>query len=90
MKRSTITAIVYGAVVTVMVLNRVLPLHAQQIPDPAFLQKAIAALQQQRNGALDSQAEIAARSAMQADEIAKLQARITELEAKLPPKQGEQ
>lgn len=61
----------------------VAPAAAQQ-PDPAFMQaymqKSIIALQQQRNAALDGQAQSQAQAAMQTDEIAKLKARIAELE----------
>jgi len=53
------------------------PAFAQQQPDPAFLQQALIAMQQQRNAALDGQAQ---SQAMAAVEIAKLKARIAEME----------
>jgi len=48
--------------------------------DAAFLQRAIVALQQQRNAALDLQAQFQALLATRDDEIEKLKARIAELE----------
>lgn len=60
--------------------------QAQQ-PDPAFLQRAINSLQTQRNGALDSAAIAEAKAAGLADDLAKANAKVKELEAKLnPPK----
>lgn len=53
---------------------------AQQSPDPAFLQKAIAVLQAQRNNALDGQAAAEAKAAQLSDELAKVQARVSDLE----------
>lgn len=55
---------------------------AQQQPDPAFLQKAIAALQIQRNQALDAYVVDEAKIATLNEEIAKANARIKELEPK--------
>lgn len=57
------------------------PALAQQA-DPAFLQRAITAIQAQRNLALDAQAVAEARVAMQTEELTKAQARIKELEDK--------
>jgi len=54
-----------------------------QSPDPAFMQKALTALQGQRNQALDGQAVAEARAAQLADEVAKLKAEIEAL--KKPP-----
>lgn len=59
------------------------PAFAQQQPDPAFLQRALAAMQAQRNQAQDIAAE---REAQLAVELAKAQARIKELEAKIDSK----
>lgn len=59
------------------------PAYAQQA-DPAFLQKAIAAVQAQRNNALDAAAVAEARAAQLADENAKLKAQI-EQQAKPKP-----
>lgn len=55
---------------------------AQQAPDPAFLQRVLPTLQAQRNAALDAQAVAEARAAGLADDLAKANARIKELEAK--------
>ncbi len=56
--------------------------RAQQQPDPVVLQRAVAALQAQRNQALDSAAAAEVRAAGLADDLAKAQARIKELEPK--------
>lgn len=62
-----------------------------QPADPAFMQKAITALQAQRNFALDQQASSEAKAQMALEEIARLQAQVAkltsennELLAKLP------
>lgn len=55
---------------------------AQQQPDPALLQRAANALQAQRNQAMDALAVAEARGAGLADDLAKAQARIKELEPK--------
>lgn len=57
------------------------PVWAQQ-PDPAFLQRAIAALQTQRNAAMDAAAVAEAKVAAVTEERDKAQARVKELEAK--------
>lgn len=66
----------------------ILPAVAQPA-DPAFLARAIQALQAQRNSAMDQAAEYKARADGLADDLAKAQARIKELEpkpdAKAPP-----
>ncbi len=54
-----------------------------QQPDPAFLQKAIGALQNQRNAALDGQAVCEARSSSQAEQITALTAERDKLKAEL-------
>lgn len=58
------------------------PSFAQQQPqlDPAFLQRAIAALEDQRNTALTNEVTWRARYEVLADQLAKANARITELE----------
>jgi len=56
------------------------PALAQQQPDPAFLQRALSAIEQQRNAALNAQAVAEAGQATLADENSKLKARIQELE----------
>lgn len=59
------------------------PAFAQQAPDPAFLQRALAAVEQQRNQALNSQAVAEARAAGLTDDLAKANARIKEMETKI-------
>lgn len=54
-------------------------LMAQQGPDPIFLQKALAAVQVQRDTANNNAALEAARGAMLTDEVAKLKAELEEL-----------
>lgn len=54
----------------------------QQPPDPAFLQRALVAMQAQRNQAMDSAAVMEAKLAAAADELTKANARIKELESK--------
>jgi phage shock protein A len=54
----------------------------QQPPDPAFLQKALSAMQQQRNQAMDSVAVMQAQAEQAREELAKAQERIKQLEAK--------
>lgn len=58
------------------------PALAQQQPDPALQQKIIMVLQEQRNRAQDEAALLAARATILADDLAKAQARIKELEPK--------
>lgn len=59
------------------------PAFSQQAPlDSAFLQRAIAAVQTQRNVALDSAAVAEAKVSGLTEELAKANARIKELEAK--------
>lgn len=60
---------------------------AQQA-DPAFLQRAVSVLQSQRNEALNAAAAQQARADGLADDLAKAQGRIKELERKpeAPPK----
>jgi septal ring factor EnvC (AmiA/AmiB activator) len=57
------------------------PALAQQ-PDPAFMQRAINALQTQRNNALDGQAAMEARLAGLTEDLSKTNAKIKELESK--------
>ena len=52
----------------------VTPALAQQQPDPAMLQKAIAVLQQQRNEAMDKAAAAEVKASQLADELQKLKA----------------
>lgn len=54
----------------------------QQAPDPAFLQRVIVALEQQRTQALTAQAIAEARVGLLSDELIKVNARIKELEPK--------
>jgi len=57
----------------------------QQQPDPAFLQRALASMQSQRNQALDSAAIADAKAAGLAEDLAKAQARVKDLEHKADP-----
>lgn len=59
--------------------------QAQQ-PDLAFLQRAIAAVQTQRNMALDAAAVAEAKAALITEELNKMQMRVKELEAKIEEK----
>ena len=52
------------------------PAFAADQPDPVFLQKAVVALQAQRNAALDAQAVAEARAAQLTDEVAALKKQI--------------
>lgn len=70
-------------VVALLALFLVSPAFSQQA-DPAFLQKAISALQGQRNAALDQAAAAEAKGAVTADELAKAQSKIKELEHPKP------
>lgn len=58
------------------------PALAQQQPDPAAMQKAIQALQAQRNAALDQAAGAQVQAATLAEENTKLKAQIEELKKK--------
>ena len=71
-------------------LSLAAPAFAQQQPDPAFLQRALGSMQAQRNQAMDALAVSEAKSAGLADDLAKAQARIKELEkpAAIDPKKG--
>lgn len=71
------TAIVFFVLITSAVA---------QTPDPVFLQRAIAAVQTQRNLALDAAAVAEAKVATITEELNKAQARIKELEAKIEEK----
>lgn len=75
----------FGSKASLLVLLVVSPALAQQQPDPAFLQKAIIAMQAQRNAAQDSAAAESARAAMLADEVARLNAELDKLRSE-PPK----
>lgn len=65
----------------VLLVALTLPANAQQ-PDPVFLQRAIAAVQAQRNVAMDAAAVAEAKVAALTDDLAKAKARIKELEPK--------
>lgn len=71
-----------------------LPAFAQHQPaDPAFLQRAISAMQAQRNQAMDAAAVLQARADGLQDELSKAQAKLKELDEKpdasLPSKKHE-
>lgn len=70
------------ALILVLLLGMSSAAAQQQPADPAFLQRAVTALQAQRNQALDAAAAHEARAAGLADDLAKAQARIKELEPK--------
>jgi cell division protein FtsB len=54
--------------------------HAQQQPpDPAFMQRALSAMQTQRNQAMDQAAIAQAQAAQAQEEVAKLRAEIEQL-----------
>jgi hypothetical protein len=53
-------------------------------PDPAFLQKAVQALQIQRNNEADQRAVAEARGAMLQDEVTKLQKELAEAKKVAP------
>lgn len=75
----------YGLLVGLLVS---MPAYAQtppQQPDPAFMQRAIVALQTQRNNALDAQLVAEARLQGVTDELAKANAKLKELEDKKAP-----
>lgn len=63
---------------------------AQQLPDPALMARIIGSLQTQRNAAQDSAAVAEARAAGLADDLAKAQARVKELENKYEPKKEDE
>jgi hypothetical protein len=69
-------------IVVIAILALASAASAQQAPDPAFLQRAVTAIQTQRNQALDVAAAQQARADGLADDLAKAQARIKELEPK--------
>jgi len=71
MKRLVLASLLFAAT----------PAFAQQQPDPAFMQRALNALQAQRNQALDAAAIADAKAGGLADDLAKAQARIKEMEA---------
>lgn len=56
--------------------------NAQQAPDTAALQRAIAALQAQRNQAWDVAVTLEMKAASLAEDLAKAQAKVKELEEK--------
>ncbi len=68
--------------ISAILLVLTIPALAQQPLDPAFLQRALGALQAQRNQAMDAAAVSEAKAAGLADDLAKAQARIKELETK--------
>lgn len=72
----------------VFVLLCASPAVAQQQADPVFLQRAVTALQTQRNQALDNAASIAARAEGLAEELARANVRIKELEQSAEPKKN--
>ncbi len=61
------------------------PALAQQPPDPVFLQRALVAMQAQRNAAMDDVVALRAQLEMARDDLAKAQAQIKELDKKPEP-----
>lgn len=51
-----------------------------QTPDPAFMNKALASIQQQRNSAMDAAASAEARVALLQDELNRMAAKIKSME----------
>jgi hypothetical protein len=76
--------------IALLTISTTAGLAQQAAPDPAFLQKAITALQTQRNAALDAQAGAEARAATLAEELEKLKAQIAAaaVAAKEKPAEG--
>lgn len=70
--------------IVVIVLLAAGAAHAQQQPDAATLQRLLAAIEAQRNQALTQHAYAEAARAGLAEDLAKAQARIKELEAQKP------
>lgn len=68
--------------IAILLLLIASPVAAQQQADSQFLQRAVTAVQAQRNLALDAQAVAEAKAAVLAEELTKAQAKIKELEAK--------
>ncbi len=58
----------------------------QQPPDPAALQKAVQALQQQRNAAMDQAAGLQVQAATLAEENDRLKKQVEELQKAAPAK----
>ena len=71
--------------VAVALLLAIPALAQQPPPDPAFMQKAIVALQVQRNAALDAQVVAEARAAQLSDEVAALKKQIEDAKPKAEP-----
>lgn len=71
-----------GISLAAAVLLLISPAFAQQQPDPAFLQRVIPPLQQQRNEAYDKAALAEARAALLAEEVKRLQAELDKAKPK--------
>lgn len=71
-------------VLAILALLATPALAQQQPPDPAFLQRFLGAMQAQRNQALDVAAVGEAKAQGLAEDLAKAQARIKELEQNKP------
>lgn len=83
MNRCTATALILALLGGGIVANAQAP---QGTPDPAFLQKAVQALQTQRNNEADQRAVAEARAAMLQDEVTKLQKELAD--ARKPKEEG--
>lgn len=80
-----INALGCALVILALILTPAVPVVAQT-SDPAFLQRAIAAVQTQRNLAMDAAAVAEAKVATITEELNKERARVKELEAKVEEK----
>jgi len=75
MRKYLVLSIIMATVGGAMAQN---PPNGGQAPDPAFMQKALAAIQQQRNAEADQRAVAEARAAMLQDDVTKLQKELAE------------
>lgn len=87
MSRLVVAAFYLSLFLTGQVLAQTPPGVSSPAPDPAFVQNAIAALQQQRNAALDQVAEARAQLAVAQGQLASAKKELEELKAKSAPKE---
>jgi len=73
------------AILALALLLSASTVFAEQAMDPAVLQRAISVIAEQRNAALNSYAIAEAQRVLAEEEIAKLKARISELEKPVDP-----
>lgn len=72
----------YAIAIALMLMVPALAQQPAPQADPAFMQKALTALQAQRNAALDGQAAAQAQAAMLTEEVATLKKQIEDLKPK--------